>query len=762
MRRVNPGNATFYLALVLGALYTVTVCSHGIPSLRHDWSWPRDRYAFLDLIINSTSGWSTFGLGEAFAYPSSYMVGSALGLTGLAIGPFVTLAIFIFAIGTLIALGSKALAESINAGTTQIAAVEVFALFNPWVYNETVAGHLYMLMAYGASFALLAELLRPSVRPTRLALLLLLALPQLQFFLVAMLAIAIHAVVRRVYFPWLVGVIAAMPIWIGLVFDRGSLLSTPYTLAWETSQSVDPMSAPVLAGYFANYTAHFTRFQIGALWALVAYAFIGVIATSRRTLPKLSAIAVAVFLVAAMGTRGVFGAPYANIVLRFPESALFRELYDLLAFVAIGYCVLFSCVPSRKLRVLNVGAALASAVMATAWITFPPSSYWVDARQLPRVNVVSTRNTRFALYPPYQPMQFKGEGSGADPDAYARPVNVTPLNKYLEDYPINVALSSFALYGELRPLAALSTSLIVKRPWLTTDMQSLRLQVNGEPPSHAPMRGNYRTLSPLPEVTSEGYPVVGGLVNALGSGNVFFGDARQFASDLTPANWRFFPRFVPVEVSNAFLDENKGWIDVRFDFASDPKLGQGLGGAVTTNPNAVLPVHARLATLVNIQGTLLSQDGRPVHRATRGYEWVRLPGSARGLRCNGRCVVSGQAALEKMPALNPPPRSYQALTFDSFTPWLLRVKIPANAPPVVRYNVAFDPSWVAFAPGKKEAHFRLDATVNGWLLSPDAGPYVVYLVHRVALAQFVSEILAVLCATVLIVYEQQEVRSARE
>lgn len=744
-RRDNPERTTLYTALVLSAVYAALICIHGIPALRHDWFWPRERYGFIDVILNSTSGWNPAGIGAPNPYPGAYIIGTGLGLLGLIFAPLVTLTMLAFAIATSVTLGVRELANVLEASTPVGIALEIFALFNPWTYNETVAGHMYMLLAYGASFAILAELLRKTPRPRRLAVLLVLVLPQLQFFLIAMAALIVHGWLRRLYLPALSGIVIALPIWVGLAFDRSSLLHTPYTLAWESSQSVDPRSAMVLAGYFAGYTAHFNGFAFGAAWILVICACVSAVATQKRRLAAFSVIAIAVFLIWAMGTRGLLGSAYSSIVLRVPESGLFRELYDLLGFVAIGYCVLLACLPrSRNFQSVAVVIFVASTALASAWIEWPPSSYWVAREQLPYVKIDTKPQTRFALYPAYQPMQFNGKGSGADPDAYARPEDVTPLNEYFAQYPVDVALSSFVFRGNPRPLAALSVSLVVQRPWLNTDSAALRLQINGVLPNHSAKGLSYRRLGALPEVTLEGYPRVGSLVNVLGAGNIFIADARRVPSPPAPLEWRALPDFSPIEPSNAFVDETQGWTDVRFEFATSPDLGQGLGGAVTTNPHVDLPVRAGAATLVNVNGVLRSQDNAVVSRSTGGYAWINLPGRAHALRCEGRCVVVGQARSEPDVPLNPGANSYSATHFSTLTPWLVRVDVPPHAPPVLRYNVAFDENWYAISSGKPTWHVRLDATVNGWLLKKNPKPYVIYLVHRVALTQTVVEVLGMM------------------
>lgn len=750
MQQSRTARITFWLAVVLAVAFTIAVCSNGVPTLRHDWAWPRERYAFVDLLIRSTSGWAMPGIGAPTAHPDAYILSLALSVMGMLAGPLPALAGFVFAIGMAIAIAARSLSKTLHGSLTQTVTVELFALFNPWVYNEAVAGHLYMLLAYGGLLAIFSELLREEVRARRLSLLLLLILPQLQFFVLAMLAVTIHAVMRRTFLAFVSGVIVATPIWIGLLWDRPSLLQTPYTLAWETSQSVNPAQALVLMGYFANYTAHYAWFHVLSAWIALA-CVVTAIACIHKRVVRVTLFSVMIFLVAVTGTRGPLGPAFTSLVVHFPESGLFRELYDLLGIVAIGYCALLLSIPRwGSFRIVNIVALAAVMVLTTAWLVYPPSSYWVNARDVPLVDAPLPPNTRFALYPAYQPMRFQNKGSGADPDLYARPGNVTPINEYLAVYPVNVALSSYTLNRDPAPLAALSTGLIVERPWLNSDVGALRLQMSGAPGQRTVTTLTYKRIEALPEVTLQQYPEMGSLVNDTGAGNIFFADANSVVSSLAPMSWRRLPEFDPVHVSNLFVDESKGWIDVRFRFAAEPMLGEGLGGAVTSNANSVLPLRPGSPSLVNVNGTLLSQDGHVVYKTTHGYQWIPLGPRVTGVRCLGECVVVGQSSVRTHLPLNPPKRAFRTVEFTELAPWFLRVNLPRNAPPVLRLNVAYDPHWVALARGHTTAHIRLDACVNGWLISRTVQPYTLYLFHSVSLAQTVAELLGLIWVTVLL------------
>ncbi len=133
--------------------------------------------------------------------------------------------------------------------------IGLFALFNPWVYNEVVAGHLVMVLAYAGLIGLFAEMLHGRNASTmRLALWTALIEAQLQFFILAMLALVVFACTTRKWTPSIFGVIIVLPSVIGLIAERGMLLRIPYGVTWQANQSVPPLPLLALGGYFAGYS----------------------------------------------------------------------------------------------------------------------------------------------------------------------------------------------------------------------------------------------------------------------------------------------------------------------------------------------------------------------------------------------------------------------------------------------------------------------------------------------------------------------------
>lgn len=732
--------------VLLGLIYAAFVACKGVPVLRHDWAWPTTHAGFRALLASALNAWSSSGLGSVQSHPDTYVISSILALLGLAIGSVPSLAVFAFGIGFAVAAGAGALCGVLGEGGLRwprVLALEILALFNPWVYNETVAGHLYMLLAYAGTFVILAEILRKKTRPIPLSLAALLVLPQLQFFLLSIVFVSFHAVRRRVWMPITTMFVLGLPIWAGIWLERADLLSIPYSLEWQRAQSVPLLAAAALSGYFPRYDSHFGVAQSISTLLIAGLAISALFFARRRKIAWSIGGVLFAFLTAAAGIYGPLGDAYGTIVTHVIISGVFRELYDLVGFVAIAYvgllCLRGRWSDTRPMELVLLGAVLTA---AAGWLIWPPSNYWVSAARVPQIDVITAPNSRFALLPSFQPLRFQGRGSGADPDAYDRPNNQTPLNQYLTRYPVNVALSELGR-GRTADLAALSVSSIVTRPWLDTDIRTLSYQVNGPLAQSAAGTDKPTMLKFTPEVTTGAAPLVGSLVNVLGAGNVFFGDAGPL-SESNSKGYGAYSQPTIFVASHASSDERRDWVDAQFDFVTRPAIGQGLGGVVTTDSKARLNVRAGQMTLVDVDGTLIGTSGIVVARSTVGYRWIRMPRNVSSVTCHGRCIIVAQTAMVSVPPLNPPSRTYHPVAFQAGPAWFITVTPTERSDRVLRYNTAFDANWTAWDGGHRLPHFRLDATVNGWLLPHPGRSAHIVLVNLAAASEVAAEFAAIL------------------
>jgi hypothetical protein len=715
-------------------------CAGGAPILRHDWSSP---YLSFQDALGSISGWEPSGLGAPVGTPSSFILFPAVTALSALTGPGVAVLLFVLAIGLVCALGAQSCARAITSSWSAQIAAALFAVFNPWVYTKLVAGHAFMLLSYGGAILLLREFLKPARSQVRLMLCGLLIAPQTQFFALAFfpaLYVAAAGRQRLALYTWL---LLALPVFVGVTLNRSSLVATPLTVSWENSQSIQPPQALILSGYSTEYAASFAGLATDGLWTIFGLAVVGcivVFAVERRWswLPLATAGAV----MASFGTH----APWADLVrlafTRLPETGLFRELYDLLGLAAAGYLALCACA-ARSVRFVSWIWLAAAAALLAGWIARPPQTFWVTAREVPRVQVPSPPNSRFALIPAFQPMSFAGRGSGIDPDSYPRADGVTPLNQTFPFYPASAALRDYLRHGDTRKLAALSVSCIVVRPWLTSDFHVLRSQlalpVRSEPPRAAAPAS--ACIDYLPELTLSGFPRIGTLDTNIGAGDVFFGDAGRARGPGVPADWQSFGTTQPVRAPNRFVDARDGWVDARLAFLIAPELSQPYGGALTVNPSALLDVRPGLEALVFVRGALRDARGRLVSGSTAGYAWVPLAPDTTQLRCAGLCVVALQGTPPNLP-LNPPAQPAGGVAFRSYTPWFASATLPAGPATFLRYNVAYNDLWLAVLDRTALAHVRVDGIVNGWFLPAREGPQRVYLVEAGALVTACAEIVS--------------------
>ena len=703
----------------------------GIPALRHDWNWPRTRLDFFSAFTLSTSGWFPIGFGFPHPNPSGYLASPLIDAAGLAVGPSAALWIYLAVAGALCAAAGWALASAIAGRDRKLlaTAAAVVATFNPWVYNQIVAGHTYMIVAYAAAGLLLALLAaREDATSIRASLLAVLAYVQLQIFLVLACVLAVIALQRRRWLAVATVVVVALPTAIGIAGEFGGLARTPITLPWEENQSVQPLQALVLGGYFADYASQFDGFGQLPLAVLAALAVAGAI-VGRRSPRVLGVLAATLTtIVAASGANGPLAFGFSKLVLSTPLVGLYRELYDLLGFAALGFLAL-ALVGANRSRILRFALIGIAACLPVLWFSIPPARHFVDARAIPPIALLGPAGERFALEPAFQPLSFEGRGSGADPDAGLRAYGRSSLNEYVPSYPVDAALASYERYGDVSVLAALGVREIVDRPGFETDSSSLRAQL-GSRAVPAP-RSASRILSTdvTPLVGVEPLPRWPALLPQVGAGRVFFADSTVAPAIRLPM------------ASNAAIDPAVGWVDLRLQTIAHPRAAFALGGTYTQARNQQLPVEpGEQFVLAAVDGRIATADGRTVARgADAPLRWLRLPAGTAALACDGACGVA--AFAERLPerTAQTPVREIP-LAANFIAPWLAVVDVPAAGDSLLRLNARFDDAWQAFAGMSRLHHVRVDATSNGWVLGTRSGTARVLIVDVVALFQALAEV----------------------
>ncbi len=339
----------------------------------------------------------------ANAHPTTYLIALPVGAAMWVFGPLAALAMLCVTIGYAAMRCAAAASAHWGAQAPAALGIGLFALFNPWVYNEVVAGHLIMVLAYVGLIGCFAEMLRGrDASAVRLALWIALIEAQLQFFIVALLALSVLAIATKKWLPPLIGLAVALPSIVGLVADRATLLRIPYTVEWQINQSVAPVPLLGLGGYFPGYADRLGPAASIAVGVVFALAIAGAVAM-RRSRPAIAALVAAVVVyVAVLGVHGPLAAPYAWMVRNVPESGVFRELYDL-AGVLAALTVILACAAASRVRALAYVALAAGIALPIAWLVRPPGDLWVGARAYPHPSVAAPPFSRIALLPRSSP-----------------------------------------------------------------------------------------------------------------------------------------------------------------------------------------------------------------------------------------------------------------------------------------------------------------------------------------------------------------------
>ena len=723
--------------------FTLFLGFSGIPTLRHDWSSWIAHGGFYSHAWSSISGWRTDGFGSPRPYPTDYLLVVANVALFSALGAYGTFLADAFLIGLTVAAGAMALTRSFAASPLAATAGAFFAVCNPWTYNQVVAGHIYMVLAYGAMMLLTSELLRNRPSPHATAAYLILTMGQLQFFVPSLVAVAVWTLAtRKTWVPLVAGTIASLPVWVGLVAESSYLHAIPYTLAWQSNASVDPWYAIGLGGYFALYGDALPWYAFAGTWGIVALAALGTAAALVRSprnaiWPVLAFFAVWAF---AGGDKGIAAAAYVWLVRHVAATGLYRELYDVVALFCIAYLAACAYL-SARLRFAAHAWLLCSLALVAGWVMEPPARYWVPASKLPAVSIVAPPNWRYALMPPLQPIRFLW-GSGLDPDAVELPGNITPLNTQQFDYPESPALIRYALARDARGLEALSVVDVVERPQFQTDVEKLGDQLAIVPAIPSPPRTGDVALHASAELTLDALPPLSAIPRPLWDDAIFFGDASGVDGPGVPPEWKDAPAVSTVAPSSSRVAAADGWVDARSAFVALPDLSQGLGGAVTSNPYALLAIDPARWTLAYVRGRLEAVDGHLVATNTNGYEWLP-PQKSAIVRCRGLCVVVAQTArpFETRSSGNAGCRAM--VPFALPASWLAIATLPPSKDCLLRYNVRYDAHWGAWTAGTFLAHVPIDSTANGWIVPAHDAEQRVVIVEGVAAIQFALETLTV-------------------
>ena len=721
---------TLWLPLLLACVVTWSVLGQGLPELRHDWRFPLVSQEMGPVIAWYSDGWSAYGLGSPQPYPTLFPMTAALWpLYALGASPLTLVAFTIFSTIVLAARAAMRIAMNAQASPLAVAAVACVATLNPWTYSKYVAGHPYMILAYAVLLAMVAETTRSRPRSGALCLIAAGVILQLQFFLIAAPGFAYWCATRRQIKPLLVLAAFALPIAFGMIANYNALRGIPYILEWQDWASVPLAQGALLTGYGARYAQPFQTI-LPALFLLALLCVPGIVVAMRTPIERTVVLIGCAACAFASGTHDFIAPLYRFLVLRFPESGVYRELYDLIALVAVAYVVALA----RALPLYRAGeilGAFCAFTLVLPWFIVPVANAFVSARIIPHAAIPLRPDERVALFPAFQPLSFEGRGSGTDPDAFIRAGAAQPINEWFPSYPVDAALAYAERDGDDRDLAALGVASRITRSYLRTDTGTLHDQRIDIPRAVHKQAYPLERLAPMPLLSLRAEcPLVVSIGDNPAENAVFFGDQRPNA----------VRAFTP---SRATRDSARAWVDARLSVATHPENGTAFGGVLTSGVGA-LPIAGATSLLARVDGELSDDRNRLVTGSGIAFHWRRLAADVRSVHCRGTCVV----ALAGTPPRNIPEhhlddaRARTALPLRALTAWLAVATLPPGAYGTLRYNVRYDAHWLAYANSDRLPHFRLDASLNGWIVPPTRASRRLILVNAAAAIQALLEIMS--------------------
>jgi hypothetical protein len=729
MRPTRPIGERFVVAalsLITTSFVLATSLGHGVPALRHDWRLPGDSAALGSSLLGFTSGWVESGIGELQPYPTFYLPAGVLWIMHFVLPPVGVIGLLVGASTAIAVVATFAFARARGTSIVAAAALGVIAACNPWTYSKIVAGHIFMVFAYAIVIALIAECARAKPRTFALVLFSSLLILQLQFFLIAVVPFAVWCLRRRRALPFIAPFVASAPLVLGVAASYGQLRATPYLLGWERQMSVPPLSGLLLSGYTFNYAHEFAILApLGVVVA--AIAVVGSIRMRAADDRIVVGLAVASWLLAA-GSYGWFAPAYEAAVVRFPETGVYRELYDLIAVIVVGYLVLLSAALAGRTSIVPTAfVCILGLSLVGVWAAHPPDAEYTPWTSFPHPTLPQDSATRVALTPAFQPLSIDGTTSGVDPDAFVRPRQAIPINEPLALFPVDVALAYFRKQGTTGRLGALGVAEIVRRPYLHAVRSAF------DPETIAPTKDrleDHADSSALPLAgTIGGQPPVVSIGNDPRAFGRFFGDDSRGV--------------VPVTGSDPTTDFAQGWLDARLGFQARPQWGTRLGGIATASRHAIAIPRAS-ALLAQTDDTIRDDRGRIVATRTIAPRWWPLRGDARELACTATCILVA-TSVSPVPAIeNGPHAAIRPVTVVRFAPWLAQLTLPAHdGVETLRIAERYDPHWIVVPDIARGRHVRLAGELNGWIVDASAHDERLFVVEWIAAVQLLMELVAI-------------------
>lgn len=494
-------------ALLLGALASWRLWFEpGVVGLLHDWAimpFASQHVLYAEMMFH---GWVNSALGSPFVYPSDYPIRwffALLGGIGIDGGPISKAVVFLVPACSF--LSGVYLCRLLTRNTVAAWGGGLLYAMNPVVLNKLASGQLAYLVAYpvlaacvGFAYAVSRpqapqNLKRAVLQGAALGGILAVVAVQIQLVFLCIIAVAVIVLTGRrsfgqklvlLAFAGAVLLVTQSPVIVG-VHNGGAGIAGQVgfapTIEKLRSQSIEISKAIRLTGYITHYQQYavvdWSELWQKFSWVAIAIA-VGGLLFARRSLRIAALGALFLLMLFISGADGPIAPAMIWLYQHISLMQMFRELYHLMAAVALIYAVGVACAIRAVSRwrwgkaataliagiVFVFGALPLASGDAGGWLhAFPLASTYRQA-----FTALEKGDGRLMWLPMDQPMAFDGIGFGGDPMAGISERGSMP--GYSLDWPLNAldyAVRSNA--PEFESLAeALGFSTVAQRSRLRT------------------------------------------------------------------------------------------------------------------------------------------------------------------------------------------------------------------------------------------------------------------------------------------------------
>ena len=704
--------------------------------MRQDWQWPFTHGGVAAMLANLSAPvipaeWDTIAW-----LPRLNLVQPIFLILNEIMSPAHTLKVFLFLTLLIGALGAFCLARSLGGNLILSVAAMVFYVAAPYVIDELVAGHLWLMLAYACAPGLIESLIR---RRSWAVVFLWTATTSIDIHFLGLdiligICLALSRVVPlRDQRGLFVGLIAFVPAIMGAIFASHSMtFEGQHTIPfYERVNSVSLVDAFQGVGYMAGYDRIFF-----SPWSplLCIPPIVSLILVLQKK--WLGALLVALGAFIASGVNGPFAMLEGWAFGHIYAASVFRELYDAVVLLNLGAVVALGSISLPTLSQGVIAAALVVTVMPGLGAKYQPllKSFVIRHKDLALVQNFEREpgSSQLLALPAQIPISVASFPGGLDPIGNILAGHGVLGSEHVLPAPVRAGLSLPA--PEARSwFAQLHTSAILYRPgWRSIAVYNLEPGF-GEPrgvPKGKP-EGPWKIvrLNSLPRVTvrpselciSGNYRLIGGFATYV---------------DDDPACGALKMRTPSV----VYPYPSRGWVD----YDSLWFLARGASDALpralyTTKVGLAYPLPEGCQPDVSY-----AYDGLVL----RGQRWAKF--SRKMLGCRAPVVTSPTVLSgihERLNGGGSPKRLLGVGHATALTnlSWLAISRIDSRGKSMLALMTQYSKYWVAYDEGRLRIgkHHLLEGLFNGWVVSGN-GSSLVVLAYWPAIPIFGAEVIVFL------------------